>query len=76
MPQTEKVERETHGFTSTSVSRAWYDAEHRVLEVRFLNGSRWLYERVSPQTWREFKAASSAGKFVHEYLNHHPHRPR
>ncbi len=69
----QKVEREAHSFPGSSmVARAWWDPEKKLLEVQFVDGTHWLYEGVSRETWRGFKSASSAGSYVHTNLNSHP----
>jgi hypothetical protein len=45
-----------------------YDAEMRVLHVKFPNGSIFSFKDVPADTAAEFEAAPSKGKFFHNVL--------
>lgn len=68
--------RERQMFSgSTRVSSASYDPDVKVIEVVFVDGVHWNFYDCSPDTWRHFRLARSAGQFVREILERHPHGP-
>lgn len=69
------VDREEHGFTSTRVARAWFDGVNRLLEVWFVDGTRWEYRNVPDRVWEAFKRAPSPGAFVTETLDSYRNGP-
>lgn len=55
-------------FSSSNVARISYDSDNSTLEVEFHNGSIYQYYDVGSNVWEDFKAASSKGQFIHQYL--------
>lgn len=53
---------------SETVKSIHYDTDRRELEIRFVNGSRYLYFRVPEAIFERFMSAESAGKFVHQEI--------
>lgn len=56
---------------STMVREAWYDPSRRRLEVRFVDGVRWIYTGISKLIWQGFRTAPSAGGYVNGVLNNY-----
>lgn len=50
-------------LNSSMLTAAGYDPETRELTVEFKNGSRYLYEEVSPDIFHDFLEAESQGGF-------------
>lgn len=63
-----------HAFSSSWVSSATWDPETHDCVVRFTDGARVTYSRVTETTWEAFTEASSAGQFVRQYLEKHSFR--
>lgn len=53
---------------STNLEAFDYDAEMRVLHIRFKGGRPYSYADVPPNVVEEFAAADSAGKFFAENI--------
>jgi HTH-type transcriptional regulator/antitoxin HigA len=49
--------------SSAAIQGATYDASNRRLTVTFVNGRRYVYERVPKSVYEAFRHASSKGKF-------------
>ena len=54
--------------TSSVVIAAGYDAEHRILEVKFRNGRTYYYLDVPPAEYQRFMAADSVGAYLNEVI--------
>lgn len=48
---------------SSNIAAIGYDADSRTLQVDFTTGKRYQYQNVPPETFAEFKAADSVGKY-------------
>ena len=61
---------------SSHLHSAEYDAESRILTVRFQNGAVGNYLHVPPEKWEGFQKAESKGKYLHAEIkpNHHYHK--
>jgi hypothetical protein len=59
-------------FESSRVVMAAYDRDSKRLYMKFVKprpeGTRWIYEGVPPNIWRNLLRAKSAGKFVNRNL--------
>lgn len=55
---------ERHPVKSSNVESAGYDAEEKVLEIKFRNGGIYQYGGVQPEMYAELLAAESVGRFV------------
>ena len=65
-----------HVADSSRVIAIAYDQEEERILVRFPNGREWQYLGCPPVVWSEFSnPATSKGRFIHQRLNHHDHRP-
>lgn len=62
------------GDRSSNVERIGYNRSEQVLQVIFKHGGIYLYYDISPKKWKEFKRASSKGKFVWKELRRKPVR--
>lgn len=62
-----EVTRLEEGASSNVVSIG-YCKPSQVLEVEFKDGSQYHYYRVGEQTYEDFKATESKGRFVHSHL--------
>ena len=51
-------------FTSSNIASIRYDEERLLLEVEFLNGSRYHYYDVPQQIAQAFDQAGSKGEFL------------
>ncbi|MFS4507265.1 KTSC domain-containing protein [Clavibacter sp. Sh2141] len=52
-----------------------YDEGEEIIYVRFPNGVEWQYEACPVHVWEAFTAhGQSRGSYIHEILNHKPHR--
>lgn len=65
-----------HSFNSTRVDTATYDARRQRIIVTFTDGVDWVYRNCSPRVWRDFTGAPSAGRYIHDVLDHHPNGAR
>lgn len=61
-------------FDSSNVVEAKYDSEEKLLTVEFVRGRRYVFRRVPPTLWKEFKASASPGSFVSERLSKYKFR--
>ncbi len=48
---------------SSNIAAIGYDADSKTLQVDFKTGKRYQYQNVPPETFAEFKAADSVGKY-------------
>lgn len=63
-------------FDSSRVARGWYDADHHVLVLDWVDGGLpTMYQNVQPNEWANLKRVKSAGKFVNRVLNAKPYAP-
>jgi hypothetical protein len=53
---------------SSNLEAESYDAANQELVIRFKNGTAYKYFNVSPDLYREFKEADSAGSFFHLHI--------
>lgn len=53
---------------SSNVESIGYDPDAEVLQVTFLNGSKYRYSGVPSEVWFDFTDAPSKGKFVWQRL--------
>ena len=53
---------------STSIASIGYDADDRMLEVEFVNGSIYRYRHVEEDMYDRFLAAPSKGTFFNEHI--------
>ena len=54
---------------STSIRKAEYDAESRVLSVWFVtSGKRYDYEAVPPETYAALRNAFAKGRFFNDHI--------
>ncbi len=53
---------------SSQIKAAGYDAASRTLAIEFNSGGTWHYADVPPQTYEQFRAAKSAGSFLHSVI--------
>jgi len=58
-------------FTSSNVAAIRYEPEQSLLEVEFLNGSRYQYYDVPEQVAQEFEQAESKGIFLAQRVKGH-----
>jgi hypothetical protein len=58
-------------FESAVVAAAGFDQREHVLEIVFVSGARYRYRLVSERVWREFRSASSAGRYFSEHIRDH-----
>lgn len=54
--------------SSSNIASIGYDPMRMILEVEFLNGSIYQYYDVPEELYIGLMAASSHGKFLHEYI--------
>ncbi|MDW6021290.1 KTSC domain-containing protein [Mesorhizobium sp. BAC0120] len=61
---------------SSSIRKAEYDPESRVLSVWFVaSGKRYDYDSVPPETYAAFRRAFAKGRFFNEHIrDHFPYR--
>lgn len=57
------MRNETYEFASSAIKSAVYDHDTGKLEILMTNGRTYPYFGVEPQTWVDFKASESAGRF-------------
>lgn len=55
-------------ITSSFIEAAGYDAETKIMAVRFKNGATWHYHGVSQDEFSQFQGARSRGTFFHEQI--------
>ena len=55
-------------ITSSNLEAESYDSAQQELIIRFKNGTAYKYFGVSPELYREFKEAESAGSFFHLHI--------
>jgi hypothetical protein len=53
---------------SSNVLGIGYDHRRETLRVWFVSGEVYEYYRRAWSVWRDFRAAQSKGRFVHQYL--------
>jgi len=53
---------------SSCVAAVGYDRDRAQLHVEFVNGSHYQYEAVEPETWQDFRNASSPGQFYNRNI--------
>jgi len=53
---------------STSIASIGFDADDRLLEVEFVNGSIYRYRDVEEDVYERFLAAASKGAFLNEHI--------
>jgi len=58
-------------FTSSNIAAIRYDEEQLLLEVEFLNGSRYHYYEVPSQIAQAFEHAGSKGEFLAASIKGH-----
>lgn len=58
----------TEPVDSTNLAAIGYDASTKTLQVDFKNGRRYQYPNVPPETFAEFKAAASVGKYFAAHI--------
>lgn len=56
----------TSPVESSNIAAIGYDPASKTLQVDFKTGKRYQYQNVSPETFAEFKAADSVGKYFAE----------
>lgn len=61
-----------HGFSSSMVRKAWWTEVSRILEIQFVDGTRYIYRNMPRSIWDSFIEAPSAGAFVNKVLGGHP----
>jgi hypothetical protein len=54
---------------------AGYDKNRRVITVVFRDGTWYNYYDCDSNTWQDFKARVSKGKYIYRYLDFHPRGP-
>lgn len=54
---------------------AGYDKDRRVITVVFRDGTWYNYYDCAPNTWQDFKARVSKGRYIYRYLDFHPRGP-
>lgn len=62
------AEIEMIAVDSSNVDSIGFDPDTSTLRVRFHNGGVYEYDGVPEETFSEFMAASSLGKFLHQYI--------
>jgi hypothetical protein len=55
----------------TNVAR--YDSGLNQIHVIFRDGTPWVYDQVPRNIWRNFRRASSPGKYINRVLNGYPY---
>jgi KTSC domain len=69
----------SYGFDSSRVVEAMYNPEAGLLFVRFVKpvgvGTKWTYEAVPPNVWRNFRRSASPGRYVNRVLNQYNNHP-
>lgn len=55
---------------SSVIQEIGYDKDHEVLEVLFLSGELYQYEKVPHNIFVSFMTAPSYGTFYNEYIKH------
>ncbi len=58
-------------FTSSNIAAIRYEEDQLLLEVEFLNGSRYHYYDVPPQVAHAFDQAGSKGEFLAASIKGH-----
>lgn len=53
---------------SSNLASVGYDAEDRLLEVEFKNGTVYQYLNVGPDTWAAMQAANSQGQYLNQHI--------
>lgn len=53
----------TSKVESSNIAAIGYDADSKTLQVDFKTGKRYQYQNVPPETFAEFQAADSVGKY-------------
>ena len=55
-------------YEHSSVRRAKYMAEEKILEIEFASGAVYHYQGILPITWEALHKCEAPGKFVHSDL--------
>lgn len=63
-----KVEIKMQPVKSSNIAEIGYDEGTRTLQIKFNNGGLYQYSPVTADTWNEFKAAPSQGKWFHKNI--------
>lgn len=56
------------GFASSNIQQFGYDEKTELLQIKFLTGTSYVYEKVPKNVFEEMKQAESKGKFFHKYV--------
>jgi hypothetical protein len=72
--ESEARPREWVDVASTRVASMRYDDGLRQVQVRFADGTPWVYEDVPEEVYEMFLAAPSKGRFINDVLNDYPYR--
>jgi lysyl-tRNA synthetase class 2 len=59
---------ESEAVESSVLLSVGYDAERRILKVRFRNGRVYAYLDVPPHVHRQLLAAESLGRYLNEFI--------
>lgn len=69
--QSDRMEREP--VTSSLVESVGYDPDEEILEVELENGRIYQYREVAENTYQEFRAADSLGRYFNHYIRELSH---
>jgi hypothetical protein len=59
---------ERYPVKSSNVESVGYDAEEKVLEIKFCNGGIYQYGGVQPEMYADLLTAESVGRFVSQVV--------
>jgi hypothetical protein len=63
------MRRATWKFVDSSVIEAiWWNPDSKILHVRFLSGSYYLYYEVSKYRYYSFRHAESKGRYFNKFI--------
>jgi hypothetical protein len=57
-----------HILGSSNIASICYNPDNKKMLIRFLTGTLYEYDKISPDTWRAFKKAESKGKFANAFI--------
>ena len=63
-----KLKKETIQVNSRAIKRANYNYDNSILRLTFVNGNKYNYHDVTPETFLSMKYSESIGKFINKYI--------
>lgn len=63
-----KLRKETVHVNSMAITKAEYDYNNEILDIKFTDGKKYTYIGVEPFTFEGIRNAESIGKFLNKHI--------